>query len=350
MVHAAPRADLGVRNEQHPVHERPERQRVGHQEDGGGVDDDEVRHLAQLHQELAHLFGLQQLGGAGGNGTRRHDPEVLHLRVLQGLPRLDLAGEHVRQAHRVLQIEEPVDPRLAEVGRNQDDPLVRVGQRHGEVGRRGGLALARRWAHDHEGLHPALDGGEHDAGSKRPVGLGDRALRLVHADQLRLLPLPPSRDLRDDCENPGAELLLEVGPSAEAVVQPLPQQRHAAPEGEADEEPQDAVQHPVRAGGSLGELGRQGHLRRHDLRRIKVQQRRVEVRDLLLEDLLLGLEVLELRGVGGVPRGVGGPGDLGDEVVDLLLDRRELRHQAGPLVVQLLEQRRRQVRQRCLGL
>src|SRR5438045_8288364 len=54
---------------------------------------------AQRRDQLAHLLGLEQLGGVDRVGTTLHQTEVLDARILQHVPGLRPLGQHRSEEH-----------------------------------------------------------------------------------------------------------------------------------------------------------------------------------------------------------------------------------------------------------
>ena len=138
---------VGVHQVQRGVRLRSDDRRVGDGEGGRGVQDDEVGGGAQLLERGGQRAGpassLAGLCGTGPPGITRSPAIGVSGGRLERRP----SRQQVRQPELVGQAEEPVQARLAHVGRDDDHALARLGERDAEVRRRSWSSPRRscRW-------------------------------------------------------------------------------------------------------------------------------------------------------------------------------------------------------------
>ena len=227
---------------------RRDDQGIGDGEHGRTVDDDEVDDLALIGEQLPHRLGLQELGRLLGDPAARHDPEVVDLAAAKGLPGPAVAFQHLGQpALRGREPEEFVQPRTAEIGRDQHDPLVRLRQNHRQVGGGRRLALARDRRDNHQGLVPVVGSGHEDARAKGSIRLGGRAPRGLQRHEERLVAVTPGRDRRDHRDDPRADDLFRPA-ACERVVHPFADEGRDEPDERPEDRREGDIQQQVRAG------------------------------------------------------------------------------------------------------
>ena len=127
------------------------------------------------------------------------------------------------------------DDRSAEVGVDDDHAATRLGEGYGEVGRHGGLAVARTRRGDEDDPDPVVvgqrltaGGHERDRGAQRTERLGGDVVGVRSDDEAhRPLLAAEGRQLGDDARS---ERLLGLAPVADLGVEAFDQQRHAGAE------------------------------------------------------------------------------------------------------------------------
>ena len=140
-----------------------------------------------------------------------------------------------------------------QVGGEEHDPLAHLGQGDGQVGGDGGLAVLAGGAGHHDRLEALALGHDHHPGAQRPVGLGGRAVRVLHGDQ-RGRGAPVAAGAGHRGQHGGPQVLLEVDPTPEPVVDPVPAEGHQQPEEEAEEGAEDGVGLEPGLAGASGRL------------------------------------------------------------------------------------------------
>ena len=194
---------------------------ISHRQNRRAVHDDDVCVGAEALEHLPGLGARQELRGVRRNwSSRKHlearligDPKE---RVFQlGLSQQDRGEPDV-----VRQPEELVNSRSTQVTADQHDPLARLGHDPGEIGRRGGLAVARRRAGDLEDLGGILQRHELDGGSESSVGLSWRRFRVRLGNEIWPLAIAPIVDHGNQAEHgDSGHELLELILASDPVVQ-----------------------------------------------------------------------------------------------------------------------------------
>lgn len=158
-----------------PIHSRCQGCGIRHCQQGRGVDQNQVKILAQSIEDLRHFLRGEQLSRVGRQGPGGDDPQArdgVELdRARQMLPRLD---EQISQACAVEQSEFAMDVRPAKVGVDQHHFSFSLGKDHSHVGRDGGLSLLRRWTGNHDPVQRFVNSREGDVGAQRPEGFSRR--------------------------------------------------------------------------------------------------------------------------------------------------------------------------------
>ena len=179
------RGDLGPRgtallgDQQRAVGLHGHHHAVGHREQRRGVDDDDVRRLAQRQQQVRHRLGAEQLAGVRRGRPAGQHQQRLVAPALHHVAHLHVADQHVGQADAGVQAQVLVDLRAAQVGVDQQHPPARLGERDGQVAGEGGLALALQGAGHRDDAGRLVDVHEAQVGPQLADRLGARRGRGV---------------------------------------------------------------------------------------------------------------------------------------------------------------------------
>ena len=134
-------------------------------------------------------------------------------------------------------MEERRDARLTEIEVDEDDELAGTGKRDREVACRGRLPFTLHRARDHERLQRLIGAREFDVRREPAHGVCLSACgRAEHRQMTK-----PARRLRHPRKKRKAELPLDLGLGADALVERLEKERGAAAEQETEAEPEQSV-------------------------------------------------------------------------------------------------------------
>ena len=134
----------------HAVGQPDEGAGIGQQADGRSVDDDVVGLGAQDREDLLDARGAQQLRGRGHLGAAAQQPERRARNLGEAGAGIGVIGrKQLRQAAALAaQAEEGVERFGTHIRIHEDDPGPGLGQRQGQIGGDGGLALGGDGAGD----------------------------------------------------------------------------------------------------------------------------------------------------------------------------------------------------------
>ncbi len=141
--HGLSRHHLGPDHDHHAVRQGREHQRLGDGADGRRIDHDPVVGLAKpVQQGLKRLRG-HEVGGAGDARPRRDDVERRPLDASQRRRGLPVFDEEVGEPWALVDPQQLMDSRLAQVGVEEHDLSAPGRERERQIHRRERLALAR---------------------------------------------------------------------------------------------------------------------------------------------------------------------------------------------------------------
>ena len=157
------------------------------------------------------------------------------------------------QALVVGEIEHPVHPRTAQVGVQEDGVAPGLGDRHGQVGGRSGLALLRHGAGDQDRSDRVIDIGEIHVGAKGSIRLRSRPARVEQGGQTVLRVAPTAQPhARDRADRGQAGQGLDVFRGLQRVIQILQEKR----QGDCVDQCQQGDDRGVEGDPRAGRLGR----------------------------------------------------------------------------------------------
>ena len=125
-----------------------EHRSIADTEDRWRVDEDEVEAALHVCDELGHAAGVQDTSSIGWQDAGRHEVEVVDWRLQDDVLQHQIRGEIVGQTNGVVDVEEGVQLRTAQVTVDHERVVPTLRTDVGQVDQSGRLALTRTTTDD----------------------------------------------------------------------------------------------------------------------------------------------------------------------------------------------------------